>query len=86
MLIKLLGFTEIIEIDVFFTYKPIKLLRFTVIIQIDAFFLQLQFTVEISYFEIYNEKIHDLLAPSKKKENKRVQVMIENFFFHVTML
>ena len=53
-------------------------------------FLQLQFTVEISYFEIYNEKIHDLLAPSKKKENKRVQVMVENLhcipYFHVTML
>lgn len=39
-------------------------------------FLQLQFTVEISYFEIYNEKIHDLLAPSKKKDNKRVQVNV----------
>ena len=35
---------------------------------------QLQFTVEISYFEIYNEKIHDLLAPSKKKDGKKVQV------------
>ena len=35
---------------------------------------QMQFTVEISYFEIYNEKIHDLLAPSKKKDNKKVQV------------
>ncbi|XP_015758599.1 PREDICTED: kinesin-like protein KIF14 [Acropora digitifera] len=50
---------------------------------------ELQFTVEISYFEIYNEKIHDLLAPSKKKENKRVQVMVENLrcipYFHVTM-
>ena len=46
--------------------------------------------MEISYFEIYNEKIHDLLAPSKKKENKRVQVMVENLhcipYFHVTML
>lgn len=39
--------------------------------------IQLQFTVEISYFEIYNEKIHDLLAPSKKKDNKKVQV---NFY------
>lgn len=37
---------------------------------------ELQFTVEISYFEIYNEKIHDLLAPSKKKENKRVQLRV----------
>lgn len=33
--------------------------------------------MEISYFEIYNEKIHDLLAPSKKKDNKKVQV---NFY------
>ena len=39
--------------------------------------IQVQFTVEISYFEIYNEKIHDLLAPSKKKDNKKVQV---NFY------
>ena len=38
---------------------------------------QLQFTVEISYFEIYNEKIHDLLAPSKKKDNKKVQVIVQ---------
>ena len=30
--------------------------------------------MEISYFEIYNEKIHDLLAPSKKKDSKKVQV------------
>ncbi|XP_068734565.1 kinesin-like protein KIF14 isoform X1 [Montipora capricornis] len=37
---------------------------------------ELQFTVEISYFEIYNEKIHDLLAPSKKKDNKRVQLRV----------
>ncbi|XP_074614854.1 kinesin-like protein KIF14 [Acropora palmata] len=37
---------------------------------------ELQFTVEISYFEIYNEKIHDLLAPRKKKENKRVQLRV----------
>ena len=43
-------------------------------------FLQLQFTVEISYFEIYNEKIHDLLAPSKKKDNKRVQVSVNLSF------
>ena len=44
-------------------------------------FLQLQFTVEISYFEIYNEKIHDLLAPSKKKDNKRVQVIVQICYY-----
>lgn len=44
--------------------------------------IQLQFTVEISYFEIYNEKIHDLLATSKKKDNKKVQV---NFYLITVM-
>ena len=38
--------------------------------------------MEISYFEIYNEKIHDLLAPSKKKDNKKVQV---NFYLIIGM-
>lgn len=33
--------------------------------------------MEISYFEIYNEKIHDLLAPSKKKDNKKTQVIAQ---------
>ncbi|KAM7447173.1 the TRAFAC class myosin-kinesin ATPase superfamily [Porites harrisoni] len=37
---------------------------------------ELQFTVEISYFEIYNEKIHDLLAPSKKKDSKKTQLRV----------
>jgi len=41
----------------------------------------MQFTVEISYFEIYNEKIHDLLAPSKKKDNKKVQVNFLTLLF-----
>jgi len=43
--------------------------------------VQLQFTVEISYFEIYNEKIHDLLAPNKKKDNKKVQVNFLSLLF-----
>ncbi|EDO29392.1 predicted protein, partial [Nematostella vectensis] len=33
-------------------------------------FTELKFTVEISYFEIYNEKIHDLLVSSKTKDEK----------------
>ncbi|RMX47546.1 hypothetical protein pdam_00019081 [Pocillopora damicornis] len=37
---------------------------------------ELQFTVEISYFEIYNERIHDLLASSKKKDGKRAQLRV----------
>ena len=89
-LMKLLGFIERIEVDVFFYSYANKAVRLYCNHSNWCVFLQLQFTVEISYFEIYNEKIHDLLAASKKKENKRVQVMVENLrcipYFHVTML
>ena len=56
-------------------YKKLQLCRWTSFIFSLMCFAQLQFTVEISYFEIYNEKIHDLLAPSKKKDSKKVQVI-----------
>lgn len=32
---------------------------------------QLTLNVEISFFEIYNEKIHDLLGQTKDKSGKR---------------
>lgn len=37
--------------------------------------LQVKLNVEISFFEIYNEKIHDLLSSStKEKSNKKANV------------
>ena len=36
--------------------------------------LQVKINVEISFFEIYNEKIHDLLASSKEKGGKKPTV------------
>lgn len=37
--------------------------------------MQVSFNIEISYFEIYNEKIHDLLCPSvKDKQGKKPSV------------
>ena len=42
-----------------------------------SYSLQLTFSVEISYFEIYNEKIHDLLDYHKGlKDNKKSNVSI----------
>ena len=35
---------------------------------------QVKISVEISFFEIYNEKIHDLLASSKEKNGKKATV------------
>lgn len=37
-------------------------------------FAQVKINVEISFFEIYNEKIHDLLASSKEKGGKKPTV------------
>lgn len=37
-------------------------------------FGQVKINVEISFFEIYNEKIHDLLASSKEKGGKKPTV------------
>lgn len=34
----------------------------------------MKINVEISFFEIYNEKIHDLLASSKEKGGKKPTV------------
>ncbi len=40
-----------------------------------VYVFQASITVEISYFEIYNEKIHDLLGPSNKdRSGKKVNV------------
>jgi hypothetical protein len=36
--------------------------------------LQVKINVEISFFEIYNEKIHDLLASAKEKGGKKPTV------------
>lgn len=45
--------------------------------------LQVKITVEISFFEIYNEKIHDLLASSKEKNGKKTTVSCpKKIFFH----
>ena len=35
---------------------------------------QIKIAVEISFFEIYNEKIHDLLASCKDKGGKKTTV------------
>lgn len=47
---------------------------------------QVKISVEISFFEIYNEKIHDLLASSKEKNGKKATVssMIILCFFQST--
>ena len=49
---------------------------------------QVKISVEISFFEIYNEKIHDLLASSKEKNGKKATVssMIILCFFQSTPL
>lgn len=39
-----------------------------IIIIITFIFLQVTFNVELSFFEIYNEKIHDLLGSSHGKD------------------
>ena len=38
------------------------------------------FSVEVSYMEIYNEKVHDLLNPANNNKNLRVR------YFVVTLL
>lgn len=46
------------------------------------FFVQVKTIVEISFFEIYNEKIHDLLASSVTKEKgsvKKANVCMDGF-------
>ena len=39
------------------------------------------FIVEVSYMEIYNEKVHDLLNPSNSNKNLRVR-----FDIYITLL
>jgi hypothetical protein len=33
------------------------------------------FSVEVSYMEIYNEKVHDLLNPANNNKNLRVRLV-----------
>ena len=34
------------------------------------------FSVEVSYMEIYNEKVHDLLSPANNSKNLRVRLVV----------
>lgn len=41
-----------------------------------CFCLKVKFMVEVSFFEIYNEKIHDLLADTNEKDQKKATVSV----------
>ena len=48
-------------------------------------FMQMKTIVEISFFEIYNEKIHDLLASSTAKDKgsvKKTNVCIKDWMYY----
>ena len=42
------------------------------LIIVSSYFQDSSFKIEISFYEIYNEKIHDLLASTNKKNRSHV--------------
>lgn len=49
------------------TFSPLKIKKMFVILQIKCH-------VEMSYFEVYNEKIHDLLVTRDEPDQRRMPV------------
>ena len=50
-----------------------SLIRFTLYVVVQCATAQLTFKVEVSYMEIYNEKVRDLLGDVRSKQTLRVR-------------